>query len=543
MSPEQEQALARARARARAAAASTQGGPATAGGPPAPFERAGGYGAADAGMADATIKAWIGLKDMLGMRNEDDTAVLAELKKEQDADPEKFKRTYGNILGNIGLTAGASGAMAKGYTAAKSALPNVLKFLAAPAAGAAVSGAQDFALTPGTYGEKAEAGKTGAMWGGALSGAAAAASKGLTQMFKPTAEAQDLMRQGVNPTLQQGAESAVGRFIGGLTSGAVDVRTRQNQEIIDALLKRVAPGMDTAGMTIPERVALLSERFNGTPGGAKGEYDALMAGKKFILTQPARGDVWAAARGPKGTQPEATQLATEAMSGTGTAMQSQNTVRMSYDKLKEYRMLMQDAVNSFNSNNGVMEQQAKKNLIKAREVFDNLVRDPSLSAAEKAALADIDARYGDFLRFADAAGSSGFHAKPTAARVMKSYENMAPSSMSFARAENDTQRELLEPAVRTMGLTPTQDEARSLVASIKRAGKVLATGAVGAGAVAGNPYGLALAPAYGISLAGQTKQGARALFGENAWQKALAAKLRDVGPYTLGAGQAITGEE
>lgn len=526
--------------------------------PPDVNTRAGGYGAADAGVAGSTIKGWIGLKDaeraalpgMASLREKlggasaaEDKAVVNEIKAEEEREPFPKSRAWGGFVGNTGATAGLAPAAGAVYSGVKAGLPGVMKILAAPTSGAVVSGAQGALLEPGTPEEKLAAAKHDAAWGAGLAGTMKALGKTATGLFRPSAEAKSLMSQGVTPTLQQGADSPIGRFIGGLTSGAVDVRNRQNQEVMDALLKRIAPGIDFAEMNVPERVKILSAHFNGEPGGATGAYEAILGGKKFSLTNQARSDIWGAARGPRGTQAGATQLGTQAMSDTGAALNASNPVTMKSGKLREYQNLLDDAVNRFSAEGGVMQGLAKTNLAKARLKFNELVRDPSLSAEELASLKVLDAQYGDFLRFADAASKPGFHVKPRVSQVLQSYSDMAPSKSSFAIAENPTQSELLEPAARTMGLTPNQDEARSLISAIKRAGKIATTGAVAAGAGVGNPLGIALAPAYGISLAGQTGPGARALFGETGKQKALAEYIRKVSPYALGSGFSATGED
>lgn len=373
--------------------------------------------------------------------------------------------------------------------------------------------------------------------GGILSGALSALRKGTTGMFTPSKEAVDLMNQGVNPTLQQGADSWIGKFIGGLTSGVVDTNKRQNAEIIDALLKRIAPGLDLKNATVPEKVGMLKSHFND----AGGEFEKLLGGKTFTLTNQARDAVWQAARGGKGQQPEAIQGAMGAMSHTGSAMQSQNPVNMKSGKLKEYQDLLQDAVGKFDPSTGVISKQAHQALTAAKTKFDQLVRDPKLSAEERSALAAVEERYGDFLRFASAAERAPFHANPSVREINNSYARMATGD-EFATGASNTQRELLEPATRVMGLAPSQEQSRQLVTALKRVGKGAAAGAAGAGAVAGNPLATAVAPVYGVSLLGQTAPGARFLFGQGDKQKYMAELLRGLQDRTAGAGQVFQGD-
>lgn len=97
------------------------------------------------------------------------------------------------------------------------------------------------------------------------------------------------------------------------------------------------------------------------------------------------------------------------------------------------------------------------------------------------------------------------------------------------------QHELLEPAVRTMGLAPNQDEARALMVAAGRAGLKTAGGAA-ANVVA---PGLA-APVYATSLLGQTKVGSRALFGDYGPQKVLADLLRQGKLPVSATGEALS---
>jgi hypothetical protein len=518
---------------------------------PEGFERAGGYGPIMAGVADAGVRGYLGVKQLFGGLDEEERAILRMQKEEAAADPNGGQRTVGNIVGNIAATAipgaKAAGAVARGV----SMLPKALQFLAPVAAGAATSGAQGLVLNPGDseesdfgsqMAEKAKMAGTDAMFGGALAGGGQILKKALTGMFRPTAEARRLMDENiVTPTLQQGAESRIGRFIGGLTSGAIDVSKRQNEEALDAYLKQVAPHLDLTDMNVPEKVALLRQNFLGDAAtGAKGEYDQLFDGKKFSLTQPKRAAIWDAARGKKGTQPQATQMATQAMGGTGTAMTSSNTVTLGAAKLREYRDLIQDAIDGMTGPD-TMSAQAKKSLIAAKSKFDELVRDPSLTAAEKQTLAEIDQRYSDFLRYQEAAKSSGFHVKPKLKDVSAKLSQMDPSGgTNFAQGTaSPIQRDIVEPALRVMGEEPKQDMARTLLVNAKRAAAL----GSGAAAVAGNPFGMIAAPGYAVSLAGQTKRGARMLFGQEEWQKALAQAINEVAPYLAGSGQTLSGEQ
>lgn len=545
-------AIAKRLSSASAAPGAGQGSPATAQAQPEdakPFVRAGGYGAGSAGVNDAVIKSYLGAKQFFGGLSHEEQGVLRAMAEEKAADPEPKMRLAGDIGGNIAMTAVPGSKVAQVLSKTLSAAKYVPQMLVPALTGAAVSGGQGVALTPGEgegFGEqmsnKAKSGGFDALLGAGIPAVGQVLKKTLTKPFEATKEALDLFRQGINPTLQQAADSKIGRFIGGLTSGVVDVSGRQNKEVLDAMLKKIAPAADLTDMNVPEKVALLRRQFLGD-GGTAGEFDNLLAGKKFTMSQPERSAIWAAARGPRGTLPDATTAATGAMGDTGPAMTSSNPVSMGPKTMQQYRELLQDAIDKFPSQDGVVNRQARDNLVKARGRFDDLVRNKSLSAEEQAQLADIDQRYQDFLRYQDAAKSPGFHAKPRAGDVMRSYANMDEGGVGFATAASPMQKDLLEPASRVMGMNPTQDESRSLLSAGKRILKGTLAAGAGAGAAAGNPFALAAVPAYGISLAGQTAGGSRALFGETAIQKMIAENMRKMAPYSYGLGQTLGGEQ
>lgn len=541
--PEQAQRA----AKAYMAKAGTLGAATPQNAPPAASEgyaRAGDKGPFMAGVADSAIRGYLGLKQFAGGLLKEEQGVLAAMKDEQDHDPNWAKRTAGNVAG----TAGAMLAPGIGWTrAGGGAVPMLAKTIAsktgrlsAPAAAAGVSGVQGLALNPGEgegFGEqmvdKVKQSGVDAAVGAGLGSVGRLFKKTITKPFTPTAEAVQLMNQNVNPTLQQGAEGWLGRRIGGLASGTAKVADRQNREVIDEYVRRTMPGLDPSDMTVPELIRMMELNFRGAPGGALGEYGRLYDGKIFPLTNQSRSAIWNEARGPRGTQPMATQMATHAMTGTGTALNVQNNVRMRAAKMTEYRNLLQDAINGFNGDTGVMSKQARANLINARKKYDELVRDPALTPDERALLADIDTRYGDFMAFAEAGKNASFHMKPRAFDLLQAKKKMDKTELGFATARDDTQRELLEPAIRTMGATPTQDMERAALASVKRSLPA---------AVLDRGVDALMSPAYPISMVGQSAKGARILFGETKKQKEMARMMNQIAPYLAGSGNTLTPE-
>src|SRR3990172_1216815 len=206
----------------------TQGGP----DPSETYPRAGGHGPFAAGLADSGLRAYYGGKQFLGGLSEQDQAVLREMNTEGKNDPSPFTRTAGDMTGNMALTAVPATKLSKTLNA----IPRIAKLgrLAPALTGAAVSGATEFALAPGqgdSFGEQMLGKSSEAAKAAALGGITSGLLSGISKPFKSSKEAQDLMKQGVYPTLQQGSDSFVGRNIGALSggAGASKVAQRQNQ--------------------------------------------------------------------------------------------------------------------------------------------------------------------------------------------------------------------------------------------------------------------------------------------------------------------------
>ena len=552
---EQKRALALASARARAAATGGQGVPATPTAPqdapeaaPAPFERAAGKGAgpARAGVADAAIKGYLGLKQFVGGLDKDEQGVLEQMKLEADADPEGGWRTAGEVGGNIAMTALPGVGAARNVLGARAgarALPGALTAIGTklgPVSGGAVSsGLASLALTPGkgeTFAEqmndKGDAAVKDAALGGVFGLGGRVLKKWATKMFTPTPEAQTLFDQGVSPTLQQASNNWFGRSVGGMSSGAARTKSRQDREILESYVKQyVMPGVDTKGMTLSEINKLASELIDADRIG-------ILGGKTFKLGNTERIAILRAMSGPPGTQRDVTSEALKSFPGLGDAMQSTNPVRMGYGRFNDIRGRLQDAISSQPGNTRVSIV-AKKSLIKARDKFDELVRDPALSPDEALRLATNDQQYKYFKRLQEASETAASHKNLRVEHLTQQFAEKAKQSgdaRQFAEMDDPALKHLLEPAMRVIGETPNQNQARAFFTTAKRA---LMPVAATAGAFSGGPA-MALAPLYGLSLAGQFAPTTRAMFGQTDAQKALAKYLTQLEPYTSSAGFALT---
>jgi hypothetical protein len=491
-------------------------------------------GAFESGVGDTAIRGYIGLKNSLGIHGENDKGVLEQQAAEAAADPEGFKRGAGALAANVAATA-LPAAKAAGLLAPVAARLGVL---GAPATAAAISGATEALTAPGDYAEKAsEAGKA-ALWGGGLQAAGSTLRRAGTGLFNATQEARDLMAQKMYPTLAQAADTPTGRFIGKLTSGVADVSSRQAKETEAAFVRRVVPGFEVPPDMHPDEVtALIKDRLNK-------ERDVLLNGKTFTVGKKVSEDLLDTARGPRGTQSEASNLAARAMSGID-EFADMKTRRMGRARFEEIRNKVQDAINDFSRPSaGVNEHQARRNMIAVKDKLDTLVRDPALSKDELASLKNLDDRYTDAKRYFGVTETAPGQKEVKPMQLLREYAAQAPTGDNFSTAVRPMQREVIAPSVRVMGNT-NQDQARTaLVAGRRMLAPVVKTG-VGLGVAGGALAGVApvitvpMAAAYGVSALGQTKPGARFLLGDYPAQQATADALRKMFPYTSALGAAV----
>lgn len=531
MNLEQEQALALAAARRRRAAQATAPPAAPQNGSEAPFERAGGYGPLAAGVAQAGIRGALGIKQFFGGLADEDKAVLAEIKKEEEADPNGGWRTAGDVAANVALTAVPGSKIEKAVRGARAA-PSALR---AAMAAAGASGATELVLGVGEgdtaleqLASKATNAAEAAGIGGALGGSLQKASR----IFKPTTEAESLMKMDITPTLQQGAEGRVGRFVGGMSGGAFasGVASRQNNEVLREVMKRIDPNTDYSDQILSEIVGTADTNLSKA-------FDDIFAGKKFSMSPANKAAIFKAARRASGNEPDVAADTLRELGRAGQALRSGNTVQLGQGGMRKQRDMIQDRINAMGNEPTVKAGDVKKGLIAAKNKFDEIVRDRKLTPDERAALDDVNARMSDFKRLEDMAKKAGSHKKFKATNLLNSFAAMDPKGgAGFARAENDMQRQVLEPAIRVLDLAG-QDDTRAGLVALRRALPFAAASGAGAGvagltAVGAPLAAVPLALGYGTSLLGQTKGGANALFGNTKAQRALAAQLRRgmVGP-------------
>ena len=504
------------------------------------FQRASGYGPVAAGVADAAIKGALGIKQIFGGLSDEQKGVLKALEDEEQYDPNGFQRGVGNVVGNVAMTMlPGIGWGAKG----KAVLPMLAKTIAArssPKVGAlaaamGTSGAAGLALNPGqggTYteqiGDKIRQSAEDAMAGGVLQQGGRLLSK-TVRGVKMKMEARKLMEQGVQPTLQQGAENPITRFIGGLTSGMTNVKGRQEKEVLDALTKRIAGGnASLQGGTLAERVGLMDDVLGD-------EYIKVLGGKRFPISPAVRKEV--ADQGSR-VMTNTGQFAKEAGQASSVISNvmgdAKNNMNVNSETLIRNYLLPLAREASQEDNPMV-----KKALLNARQVLVEKSRNVRLTQDELDLVRAVDSRYYDLSRLRDVAkGAAGEGEGVPVQRLVSAYAN-APKSA----AGNTTMDDLLGPAQRSLGTTPTQDASRTGWATAKRilplAGAAGAAGATGTGVGAA---ALMAAPVYGLSALGQTRAGAKVLFGGTKQQKEMADFLRKIAPHLAASGQTLTPE-
>lgn len=502
------------------------------------YQRAGGYGPTMAGVADAGIKGFLGLKQLVGMGSKEDKDVLEQMRQEKEADPESGWRTGGEALGNIAATAIPGSAAARGIQGVKalSSLPRVAAMLGAGGSSAAT----EFALASGegdSYGEQLlskskEAAKAAAMGAGITAGIGALA-KPLTGLFKAKPDAEALYAQGVNPTLQQGAAGAPGRFIGGLTAGVQNLRTRLNDQFGNAHLKRITEGNVAKEEGIGEEFADAAKKY------VSDEYDRVWDGVKVQLSPRMREGLVARAG-----KVRADGIGADEAAEASRLMANRLGVRDGVsDATTNYNMNAETARKLFRtpiSQDAFAAQgQVKERLLDARKAWDR-VQNKALSPDKLARKQEVDSLNYDAKRLEEATSGTRLSKEGVdISRLAAAYGNMRNQGKALG---NTTFEDLVAPANRIMDSTPSQNTARSAWAAARRAIPIaLAGGAVGGGVGAG---AAALAPFAAISLLGQTGPGAKALLGQYDTQKALAELIRKYGAQAGGvAGSTFTDEE
>jgi len=484
-----------------------------------------GGGAFASGVGDSAIKTYLGLKQFFGGLSPDERGVLAAMDQESAEDPNKWTRAGGNIAGTAASLAVPGGAATRGVMGLVGGAGRLAPYLA----GSAVAGATGFATTPvpgQTVGDvlqqKAMAGGQDALMAPLMQGGVNALAKPVTGLFQSLPEAATLFKQGVNPTLQQGAQSMLGRAIGGLTSGMSDVRNRQQNEVSQALLQRSTQGnVNLPGATGNE----IRDAVDNYVGGL---YDSALQGKVVPISPTLRSNV-AQAASAMNKQGQFANEAAQAGGTVGNVMgNSATNINVSPQTLANNYLspLAEEAYANVPS-------QVRSRILDARNLLLD-ARNNRLSPDELNTVNTADSLNFDLNRIREAtSGAAGNEEGINLSRLASAYSNKGEDAAAAAGSGNTTLADLIAPVQRIIGTTPRQDESRTMLATAKRISgpAMIAAGA----ALGGVPGALAGAGAYGLGALGQSAQGAKFLLGQNDWQQALAEALRRAQPQIAGA--------
>lgn len=461
-----------------------------------------------AGMGQAVVKAKRGIQSLgrsLGVPTSwevspESASDVAEAKlRDAPLDATKAGKA-GNIAGNILLTAVPAAQMQRGLQGVMGAS----RLATAAAAGGAGAGTE-FLTNEGGLADKAKAAAVSGALGAGLTGALGALSK----PFRPSEDALKLYAQGVNPTLQEGADSGIGRFVGGLTAGAQRVENRQRGELAKALVQRVSPGTASVAKGTGDDALAAAQK------AVSGQYDKLLGGKVYGVTPGILDDALLAA-GRTNAQgqmaDEAGTAAAKAANIIGPAELNVNPRQITDGEL--YKGLL----TKFNeAARETKNDEVKRRLLDSRKVLLEQIRDKALSPDELAALKAIDIKNFDVKRLEEAvSGAAGQLRGVSLSKLGQAY---GKNQM----AGNTTMEDLVGPALRTIGAADARTESQRQLANALRLG---GAGAAGTAAMAFPGAAPMLGSLYGISALGQTAGGARFLMGQQNWQRHLAELLR-----------------
>ena len=472
----------------------------------------------------------------------EDRDVLARSKA--DVENSGFAGKTANVVGNIAAAVAGSRARIGGV------IPNTISLLGRYGPGVMSvgkaglgSGALEAAVTPSEEGEdvldsKWEAAKKAALAGGLIQGGANTLKAAGTGLFDATKDARELFKQGINPTLQQAADSWVGKLVGGLTSGTMGSKKRIEGEFLDTVSKEISGGrVGLEGTSLTNRVGNLT-------AGVTKDLDELMKGKKFPLTQKVREAMLQAADDIKGAhgQNVADQGAARKVLDNIVGELPGARPKLSYTDMKAQYI---DQIDAALSKQGISDK-VREALTNAKAEIVNAM-EAKLKPDELAKLRDIQARQYDLDRLSNVSksGAIGGEERVPVRKLADEY-GVQPDA-----ATNELNTKLIQPAQRVIGAAPNQNAARSFLIS---AGRVAAAGGAGLASIKSG-FGLPMGALYGLSLIGQTGKGAKALTGQFPGQlalkealespqtseKSLANLLRAIRDNTAAVGSAFTG--
>jgi hypothetical protein len=469
-----------------------------------------------AGVGTAVTSPYVGLKQALGLAKPEE---LEEQKALTDSGAGKL----GNIVGNLvalGIpVAKATQLATKAYA---TFLPRAAASVAAVPTVAGIEGAAQPVQEGETRGGNA-AFSAGA--GSLLQGGGNLFRRALTQPVRPTQEAADLMKLGIQPTVKQGGTGVMGGVVGGAQdiagvtplgpSGMVARgRDRVQQEIGDVAGVRAHPD-------IPHTI----ERVERGPYAENMMKDiadarsAVLAGKSIPVPGVMKSRALANA---EAALPMSKENVKKDVLDDIEAILPKHKGRISGETWHEMETRITERIQKHSGPNATGDDADKVRAYQAVKDQLGKIRDAGMSKDDVARLNKIGSAEEHSVILNDALkqteGGIGD-------RLIKSVKNLTPEA-TF-NAKKGLYQDITEPA--TTVLARDKDAKSSF---ISRAGYALAGLGLGMGGGAlVSPAALLAAPvAVGLGTAASTRRGAKALMGGYGWQQDVANRLRAMNP-------------
>lgn len=440
----------------------------------------------------------------------------------------------GSFLSNAALTAApAGGAQMKLAQGIGKVAPKIPALLRQALSAATVGAGMEGATNPTGYdetrvGNMAKAGATAGLMDAGMRGV----GKLISQPFKPNADAEVLLKEGITPPLSHGTDSKVGQGLGKLSetvttfidSNAAPSRRRADEQTLAAMVRRATPAGRTPVAATPD-IRSAAANVSDT---VSDEYKSVLA-RKFVKVD--------------------SQFATRARRLVDTSDgDNKATKDLAHEVLaKHFRTGVRRAARNFQGKTGPNFEQDIKNLEKSSDTdkmaaaailrrVQPLVRELRNRELGKQGVAPtvlnkLDEAWEVAKRLEDTSAVSEKSVGIGATELNKAVQR-GSTAHRFARGEAPSQ-DLTDVASR---LIHPKEKGNTLYNLAVRGG------AYGASTLAGGPL-VGPAALWGAAQAVQSEPGHKMLFGRYAAQKALADFLRKGPPLGAPGYELLSGDE
>jgi len=459
------------------------------------------------GLGGSAIKTVLGIKQIFADHSPDDRLALAELEK--DMKSRSGWADAGNVAGEIAQFAMPGAKIAANSAKAVNALKVLKNFdltrkaLSVVLPGATASAAQEFLAPVEGEGNATSENKLKGAGLAGLTGAAANSILGLggkvlTKAFTPKYDAQVLMDHGIQPNLAEGADNWLTRAFAKMTSGVTKPLEHQMPDVASALARNSTPEAVLKGVHPDQLVDHILHYFDT-------ETKKALKGGVFNLSENARTTVSNAGRDLDGSLATQFQKTVHDIMGDARTLTPEEVVTIS--------KRLSDQADKWISKADASGEILGQRFNSALAAFKTHVRDSKLSSDSAARMKALDTQWADAGKIVDAvkAGKSATRENIPPNKILDQYLK-DPALIGESGSKSKL---LLDTVARTIGKTDSNDQFRAAMNMAKN---------VSLGALAyTNPI---LAAPIGVSALGQSKAGAKFLFGGNDWQKSMADKLR-----------------